>query len=515
MGTVYRGVHPQIGKRVAIKVLAARHCKDQEFATRFLREAQVVNRIAHPSLVDIFSFGQTPEGHLYLVMELLEGEHLGARMERGPLPWGELLSIFCQILDAVHAAHEAGVIHRDLKPENIFLVHTHKVPGVADGLQVKVLDFGLAKVQGGELTHTGIALGTPRYMAPEQCRGRHIDPRADLYSVGLMLYEAVTGRFPFKAHSPLEMLTLQLMEPPPPPSQFAQMPPELEEVILRAVQKRPEERYASALEMAAALAEVAPPTARLDFRRLPPSSAPEAPPSAQTPDGMAHTQGAQISQIAYQPTPLVGVPVTGEAPQVIQGLPLPPPALAALTMRGPPPPLPRGMRVRTILGSSALVLIGVVLGASLQPLMGWLLRAGPGLSAPAAESIPAPVPAAQPALALLSPPPGTVTALPAPAPAPPPQTGALVVSCQTPEGEDGPVIRIDGRRRAEGCDVRIGDLAPGPHKVSVSGPVRLRKRVTIEAGAEVTLRAEPDSERAQKADQYQGRTARRAMRAGD
>ncbi|MCS6913431.1 MAG: serine/threonine-protein kinase [Myxococcales bacterium] len=271
MGAVYLGVQPQIGKKVAIKVLS-QAAVGPEAAARFLREAQVVNRIGHPGLIDIFSFGQLPGGQHYLVMELLHGESLAARLARGPFGWPELYAIFSQMLSGLQAAHDHGVVHRDLKPDNVFLTTGE------GGLRVKLLDFGLAKVldDNMDMTQTGIALGTPRYMAPEQSRGgRHVDHRADLYAVGLMMYEAVTGHFPFKAQTPLLMLTIKLSQDPAPPSQLALLPQALEEVILRALQRRPEQRFQSAREMALALQAVADPTAPIALeRRAAPSALP-------------------------------------------------------------------------------------------------------------------------------------------------------------------------------------------------------------------------------------------------
>lgn len=269
MGTVYRGVQPQIGKQVAIKVLNAQVAGVTDAGARFLREAQVVNRIGHPGLVDIFAFGELPNGQHYLIMELLSGESLAARMARGPFSFPELLDIFTQILDALRAAHDHGVVHRDLKPDNIHL--SSAGPQTASGLRVKILDFGLAKdLDSDSVTHTGIALGTPRYMAPEQSRGgKYVDRRADLYAVGLMLYEALTGRFPFSAPTPLLMLTQHLTEPPEPPSRFVHLPPALEAVVLRALSKDPKARFQSAAEMAAALRAAGADPATVGIERIP------------------------------------------------------------------------------------------------------------------------------------------------------------------------------------------------------------------------------------------------------
>ncbi len=271
MGTVYRGVQPQIGKQVAIKVLSAHVAENLEAGARFLREAQLVNRIGHPGLVDIFSFGQLPDGRHYLIMELLSGESMTARLSRESFSFPEVLDLFGQILGALQAAHEHGVVHRDLKPDNIYVTS-----GSQGQKTVKILDFGLAKDLDSEngMTQTGIALGTPRYMAPEQSRGgKYVDHRADLYAVGLMLYEALTGRFPFEAPTPILMLSKHLTEPPELPSRFVRVPPALEAVVMRALTKDPAARYQSATEMDAALREVSPNPARVSLDRIVPSGA--------------------------------------------------------------------------------------------------------------------------------------------------------------------------------------------------------------------------------------------------
>jgi tRNA A-37 threonylcarbamoyl transferase component Bud32 len=254
MGTVYAGVHPVIGKRVAIKVLHAALSIDRASLDRFQREAQAVNRIGHPTVVDVFAFGQLPGGAPYLVMEWLDGQSLGARLRGGAMTLAEVQSVFGQLLHGLQAAHEVGVVHRDLKPDNIMLLR--RPAG-----QVKILDFGIAKLVGEDqpsLTRSGIALGTPAYMSPEQALGRPIGPQTDLYSVAVMLYLAVAGRPPFVADSAFEVQRRHVTQPPEPPSLFAEMPRELEALILRGLAKEPGGRFASAREMAEALLAVPP-----------------------------------------------------------------------------------------------------------------------------------------------------------------------------------------------------------------------------------------------------------------
>ncbi len=196
-GTVYRATQPVIGKRVAIKVLSRKFSADGEIVSRFVAEARAVNQIRHRHIIDIFSFGQLPDGRHYYVMELLDGETLEAFLaSRGPLRVDEALPILRAIARALDAAHAKGIAHRDLKPENIFLVRD------AEDMFPKLLDFGIAKLIGRDdalahKTRTGAPIGTPFYMSPEQCRGRDVDHRTDIYSFGIVAYRMLTGTLPF------------------------------------------------------------------------------------------------------------------------------------------------------------------------------------------------------------------------------------------------------------------------------------------------------------------------------
>jgi serine/threonine-protein kinase len=197
MGAVYLGVHPLIGKRVAVKVLLEALAQDPSVVERFFHEARAVNDIQHPNIVDVVDFGRTRVNGsdlVYLIMEFLDGESLGARLRRGLDP-ALAVRVLRQCCSALEASHRKGIIHRDLKPDNIFLVRN----GVDDA-QVKILDFGIAKVAnpGGHKTRTGTVMGTPAYMSPEQCEGRGlIDARSDIYALGVVMYELLTGHVPF------------------------------------------------------------------------------------------------------------------------------------------------------------------------------------------------------------------------------------------------------------------------------------------------------------------------------
>ncbi|MBV8761743.1 MAG: serine/threonine protein kinase, partial [Deltaproteobacteria bacterium] len=212
-GNVYRATQPLIGKQVAVKVLALRYSVDAAIVSRFVAEARAVNQIRHPNIIDIFSFGQLPDGRHYYVMELLDGEPLDRLA--GALTLANALPILRALARALDAAHAKGIAHRDLKPENVFLARD------ADGTRYpKLLDFGIAKLLAPEgavahRTATGTPLGTPYYMSPEQCRGRDVDHRTDIYSFGILTYRVLTGAYPFTGDF-MELMTAQVASEPPP-----------------------------------------------------------------------------------------------------------------------------------------------------------------------------------------------------------------------------------------------------------------------------------------------------------
>jgi len=247
MGTVYRARHLLIDRLVAIKVLNQRFVEDDAARVRFHREARAAGRLQHLNAVAVTDFGQTPEGYVYIVMELLEGRTLREMVAKeAPLETARAVSIMLQVSAAVAAAHEAGIIHRDLKPANIFVSQQPDVRTV-----VKVLDFGIAKLAAEtledddpqNLTQIGVMIGTPRYMSPEQCNGLELTPAADVYSLGVILYEMLTGMVPFSGPSPLAIAIKHASDPPRPPREIvASIPEGLERLILNALEKRPEDR---------------------------------------------------------------------------------------------------------------------------------------------------------------------------------------------------------------------------------------------------------------------------------
>jgi hypothetical protein len=261
MGAVYRARDVALERDVAIKVMHPHYTDDPRFRARFLQEARAVASLDHPGIVKVYAFGQDL-GLLYIVMDLITGQTLQAWLGRLAdegkiIGLGESLAIAQRVALALHYAHERGILHRDVKPSNILLKPVDAAFREPDDLYFSpvLTDFGLAKLaEGGVQTQTGAAMGTPNYMSPEQCMGVDLDRRTDIYSLGVVLFELTTGRVPFEAHSLTEAIRLHTQEPPPPPRAInPALPIEVENVVLRALAKRPQDRFATAREMAEAL----------------------------------------------------------------------------------------------------------------------------------------------------------------------------------------------------------------------------------------------------------------------
>ena len=260
MGRVYLAEHVLIGRRAAIKVLAAEIADKEEVVSRFFTEARAVNDIRHPNIVEVTdfgSFGKQP----YIVMELLDGETLEQRLARvRSLDLAAAARMMAQVASAVGAGHEHGMVHRDLKPANIFLRDHPDYPDF-----VKVLDFGIAKLLAPDRnvhhhTEMGMLIGTPAYMSPEQCLGdTHLDYHSDIYSLGVVLYEAVTGRLPFTAETAGRLIVCHVQEEPPAPESLnPEVSAAMSAVILKAMAKKPEQRFASMRELREAVVEAVP-----------------------------------------------------------------------------------------------------------------------------------------------------------------------------------------------------------------------------------------------------------------
>jgi serine/threonine protein kinase len=297
MGSVYKAEQPAMNRLVAIKVLHPRYANRNDLVSRFRREARAMSQLQHPNTARVYKFGQLADGAPYFVMDYLEGKNLAhvVRAE-GPMKPERAIPIMVQVCGALDEAHVAGIIHRDLKPENVFLT---KQGGSED--YPKVLDFGLAKVSEKQmgrgsmmLTQQGMVFGTPEFMSPEQTQGEPLDRRSDIYSLALILYELLTGKLPFDATKPIDIMRAHLQDKPIPLNERVDglhFPDALQAAIDKALAKKPDGRFATAREFADALraslgvADVmrgaaspsSPPAPRLEFGDSPVQRGTEAP----------------------------------------------------------------------------------------------------------------------------------------------------------------------------------------------------------------------------------------------
>jgi eukaryotic-like serine/threonine-protein kinase len=249
MADVYLAEDEELGRRVAIKILNDKYAPDEQFVERFRREAKNAAGLSHPNIVSIYDRGEA-EGTYYIAMEYLDGRSLKELVvARGPLPIPDAIAATRQVLAALRFAHRKGVVHRDIKP--------HNVMADADG-RLKVTDFGIARAGVSQMTEAGSIIGTAQYLSPEQARGAPVDQRSDLYSMGIVLYEMLTGQVPFTGESPVEIAMKHLSDTPRPPSLLRpDIPPDLDMVVLRALAKSPDDRFQTAEEMDTELERVA------------------------------------------------------------------------------------------------------------------------------------------------------------------------------------------------------------------------------------------------------------------
>ncbi|HWW74514.1 MAG TPA: protein kinase, partial [Pyrinomonadaceae bacterium] len=313
MGAVYRATRISIGDAVAVKILHRDHVADPQAAERFRREAHTAARLKHPNAVGVYDFGVSPDGLMYLVMELVEGQSLREAIERhGPLPLAVVSDVAAQVCSALDEAHRLGIIHRDIKPDNIVLQESRA------GLRVKVLDFGIAKlhdVAQSKLTQTGGIIGTPHYMSPEQCMGEELDQRSDIYSLGIVLYEMLRGTVPFDSPTTSAVVVQQVTQAPPPLYTAAgNVTPAVEGVVMRALAKRRESRQQTAVELARELSDAVHGTAGIGLTTMPinPAGAATSPITRQTPWVPTTAVSPQSFSGGLHPSPVVSAAAPGE-----------------------------------------------------------------------------------------------------------------------------------------------------------------------------------------------------------
>ena len=257
MGTVYLAIHQEIGKRLAIKILAGHLTDDRGMVERFMLEARAIGQLEHPNIIEMFDYGTLEDGRLYYTMEYLQGETLSARIKRGKVTLGEIRQVLQQVCDALDVVHRNGIIHRDLKPSNLFLAQR------GPRMVVKILDFGIAKMpntgeDGEQLTSTGAVLGTPVYMSPEQALAQNfqVTHLSDIYSLGVILYKCLAGNYPIVGSLIPEVVAYHLLQEAIPIKQFnPQIPDAIEKVVMRCLKKKPMERYGSAADLSEAFTE--------------------------------------------------------------------------------------------------------------------------------------------------------------------------------------------------------------------------------------------------------------------
>ena len=464
MGVVYGANHPKIGKRAAIKVLSKALCTVPVAVDRFVQEARSVNQIRHPNIVDIFAFGELPDGRSYFVMEWLDGDPLSRRLASGETTLLEAVEILDEVADALEAAHEKGIVHRDLKPDNVFLV-----PLRGGRRIVKLLDFGLAKLGGDEpgivKTRSGIMMGTPVYMSPEQARGKNVDHRTDVYALGAMAFEMVAGRPPYDAETAFDILMQHISaDVPHPKTHWAELPDALDAIIVRLLAKAPTDRP-SLVEFRQVLAGVVE------------SLAPVNPSSVRT--RRLSTAAARLN--LHTPPPRAATPLVQDGTTPPSGEMSKPPTVAPISR-------PRAVW-RYLVGGVALaaaVAAGIVILAKGRERPA---PAVPAASAPAAEPTPAATPAPPPSAAATAAPSPAPTPAPTPAVAPAATSGHLAITVNVPNAR----IQVDGAVLVERGKAGEADLAADrSHDVLITAPGRkpYRHEVRVVAGQRVDLPVE-------------------------
>jgi serine/threonine-protein kinase len=401
MGTVFLAEQIGVGNRpVALKVLNRKLLDDPDFLLRFQNEAGSTGRIHHPNVVSIYESGQGDDGTPYIAMEYLEGESLRELVKkRGALPVAEVVEIAQQVADGLDAAHDLGIIHRDLKPDNIFLTRDKR-----GRLVVKVVDFGIAKLRESAMhTQTGLVLGTPAYMSSEQASGMRsdqLDARSDIYSLGVVVYEMLSGRVPFHSDTPLGYLRKHMLEDPPPLRAVAQgltVLPQVEAVVMKALMKDRNQRYASALDFACELTSAA--------QLLPSAETPVALPStrivplpARTPAGQERALPMPLPAMAKAKTDIaVQTPSPAPAERIIQTPIAQPQGSKPGAVASRPPAALRAPQFQATAESPSrvkLIVLGLVLLAVIAGSIWYFSHLGPepapnGTSPPSGAAVPA------------------------------------------------------------------------------------------------------------------------------
>jgi len=486
MGTVYLAEHPKIGRKAAIKVLRRELCDNQELVVRFTNEARAANAIRHPNIIEILDVGELPTGSHYLMMEYLEGESLRERLARAQrLSVDDAVEIASGAASALAAAHAKQIVHRDLKPDNLFLVPDDEI---ASGQRVKVLDFGIAKLKpelsGGSVkTHTGSLMGTPVYMSPEQCKGvsSQIDHRSDIYALGIILYEMLTGSPPFISEGFGEVLMKHMTDPPPPPRQIVpEIPEHVEAAVLCALAKKPDERFSSMVDLRTALTKT---SFRVPTTFRSPTSTPSPTQNRvatantfRAPDTHPDARPGSSTLSATTLSRTTGTIQTHERDALGDG-----------DSDGPGRDGRRSARARKVLiiGAAAAVVVATALVAGGGVGVGWAPFAPPtvgeirsaGAGAPvAAPTSPSPAPSPPPPAPAPAPPPGPAASDPPPpsAAAPPPTTAVAderAAATQVPNPKASKSRRTSARSgmpgpaappRASGSKTAPSAAAPEP-----------------------------------------------------
>ena len=464
MGSVYEASHTRLPRRFAIKALKGEAFRRADALARFRREAEVACQLKHRHIIEVLDYNTGPGGQPYIVMELLEGESLAARLAREPaLTLAETAEIVGQAASALHAAHGLGVVHRDLKPENIFLCDRD------DGaIFVKVLDFGISKVLGSQsmLTAASVIMGTPSYMAPEQAEGRvaDIDARTDVFAMGAILYQMLAGRPPFVGENITAVLYQTVHQAPPPLRELTPLvPAAVERVVARALAKRPEDRQQSLKELAEELlaALVVRPTVAQPRPTVPAPPAPRLRPPVWFGLGVGALTLAAVAVVAFWPRHRPTPPAT--------------PVVAA----APPAPSPAQPRS----GSSGwLALAARALPASRPTTTGPAPAPAPA-SQPAARETAASQPAAEPEPPAVEPP---------TAPAGPTRgAGSLRVVSLYQRSAAWADVFVDRKKRGQ-TPLLLARIAPGAHVIEVrrEGFRAARKQVVVTPGGTTMVRLE-------------------------